>query len=213
MERDFYMNESMFFEQLRACKNKKDLALLTEKIIELLICKELKTHVVKSYISELLERGLDPSFVIYGNDVTESESTCIDNLVYAYDEKVLRIARLIFEKCGVPPKFYSYVGSRVDYNYYNEPYTVKLYLLASAYVWQMQETYIKMNENLYEEMFDDCYTTLRNDYNKLTLTPDIFKQIEKFDFLVEMLPQEAGASKRILHIFDRKSKIEVARYE
>ena len=101
----------------------------------------------------------------------------------------------------------------VDYNYYNVPYVVKLYLLASSYLWETEETYIKMSGNLFEEMFTTTYTSLRPEHKKLTLTPDIFKEIEKYDFSVEMLPQEVATPKWVLHIFEKESKIEVARYE
>ena len=70
-----------------------------------------------------------------------------------------------------------------------------------------------MSGNLFEEMFTTTYTSLRPEHKKLTLTPDIFKEIEKYDFSVEMLPQEVATPKWVLHIFEKESKIEVARYE
>jgi hypothetical protein len=57
------------------------------------------------------------------------------------------------------------------------------------------------------------YTSLRPECKKLTLTPAIFKEIEKYDFSVEMLEQEISHPKWVIHIFDKESKIEVARYE
>jgi hypothetical protein len=91
---------------------------------------------------------------------------------------------------------------------------VKLYLLLAAYLWETEETYIEMNDNLYKEMFDwnSCYTSLCQGYTKLFLTPDIFKEIEKYDFSVEMLEQQFGQCSWTIHIFDRERKIEVARY-
>jgi len=112
-------------------------------------------------------------------------------------------------------EFLTRLQFKVDFDCYNEPYVMKLYLLAAAYVWETKETYIKMSENLYEEMFDPtmCYTTLENGCKKCTLTPAVFKKIEKYDFMVEMLPQKVSRTEQVIHIFDKESKIEVAIYD
>ena len=45
-------------------------------------------------------------------------------------------------------------------------------------------------------------------------THNIFKEIEKYDISVEMLEQQiCKCGKWVIHIFEKESKIEVARYE
>lgn len=203
------MNNKIFYEKLSACKTKTELALLADDVFEAL-CDGLEADKGKEYISTLLDNGLDIAAEPYEND----DWICINAIRYASSDDVLDIARMIFDRCGVPSRFFSFVGTRVDYDCYNVDYVVKLYLLASAYVWQTEETFIKMNENLYEEMFGEyTYTSLQKDYKKLTLTPEIFREIEKFDFCVEMPPQKICECDRILHIFDKRTRIEVARYD
>jgi hypothetical protein len=203
------MKKEDFNVRLSLCLEEKDLIILADDVFEA-INDGLDITLAKSYVQQLLDKGLNPGSQPEDNDPW----ICINSLAYAYNDDVLDIARMIFDKCGVPDDFYSFIGMKVDYNYYNVPYVVKLYLLASAYLWETQDTYIKMSENLYEEMFTlHCYTSLQKDYKKLTLTPEIFKEIEKYDFSVEMLPQEICKPKWVIHIFDKESKIEVARYE
>ena len=71
-----------------------------------------------------------------------------------------------------------------------------------------------MSENLYEEMFDPLcvYTSQEEGFRKCSLTPAIFRDIGKFDFMVEMLPQQAHRGNWVIRIFDRESRIEVAQY-
>ena len=203
------MNEMEFDNKLALCSCEKDLVVLADEVFEE-INDGLDIVLAKLFVRKLLDKGLNPE----GHPEENDPWICINSLAYAYNDEVLDIARMIFDRCGVPLEFYSFIGSKVDYNYYNVPYVVKLYLLASAYLWKTEETYIKMNENLYEEMFTlHCYTSLQKDYKKLTLTPEIFKEIEKYDFSVEMLPQEICKSKWVIHIFDKESKIEIAKYD
>lgn len=204
------MNKTEFENKLSLCTDEKDITILADEVFEE-INDGLDISLAKSFVQQLLDMGLNPA----GQPEDNDPWICINNLAYAYKDDVLDIARMIFEKCGVPEEFYTFVGSKMDYNYYNVPYVVKLYLLASAYLWQTQETYIKMSNNLCEEMFNPLsgYTSLRPECKKLTLTPAIFKEIEKYDFSVEMLEQEINRPKWVIHIFDKKSKIEVARYE
>ena len=204
------MNRTEFENKLSLCANEKDITILAVEVLEG-INDGLDIALAKSFVQQLLDKGLTPE----GQPEDNDPWICINSLAYAYNDDVLDIARMIFEKCGVPEDFYSFIGTKVDYNYYNVPYVVKLYLLASAYLWETQETYIKMSDNLYEEMLDplSSYTSLRPECKKLTLTPAIFKEIEKYDFSVEMLEQEISNPKWVIHIFDKKSRIEVARYE
>ena len=202
------MNKIDFDNRLSTCSTEKDLAVLADEVFEA-INAGADISLAKSFVQQLLDKGLNPASQPEEND----DWICINGLAYAYNDDVLDIARMIFNRCGVPKSFYSFIGTMVDYNYYNVPYVVKLYLLASSYLWETEETYIKMSGNLFEEMFTTTYTSLRPEHKKLTLTPDIFKEIEKYDFSVEMLPQEVATPKWVLHIFEKESKIEVARYE
>ncbi len=202
------MNKTDFDNKLSLCYTEKDLAVLADEVFEA-INDGMDISLAKSFVEQLLDKGLNPTSQFEEND----DWICINSLAYAYNDDVLSIAKMIFDRCGVPKAFYSFIGTKVDFSYYNVPYVVKLYLLASAYVWKIEETYIKMSENLYEEMFTTDYTSLRPEHKKLTLTPDVFKEIEKYDFSVEMLPQEVATPKWVLHIFEKESKIEVARYE
>ena len=202
------MNKIDFDNKLSTCSTEKDLAVLADEVFEA-INAGMDISLAKSFVQQLLDKGLNPASQPEEND----DWICINGLAYAYNDDVLDIARMIFNRCGVPKSFYSFIGTKIDYNYYNVPYVVKLYLLASSYLWETEETYIKMSGNLFEEMFTTTYTSLRPEHKKLTLTPDIFKEIEKYDFSVEMLPQEVATPKWVLHIFEKESKIEVARYE
>ena len=202
------MNKIDFDNRLSTCSTEKDLAVLADEVFEA-INAGADISLAKSFVQQLLDKGLNPASQPEEND----DWICINGLAYAYNDDVLDIARMIFNRCGVPKSFYSFIGTKIDYNYYNVPYVVKLYLLASSYLWETEETYIKMSGNLFEEMFTTTYTSLRPEHKKLTLTPDIFKEIEKYDFSVEMLPQEVATPKWVLHIFEKESKIEVARYE
>lgn len=203
------MTKDDFDIRLSQCAGEKDITILASDVFEA-ICDGLDIALAKSFVQQLLEKGLNSKGQIEEND----DWICINDLAYADNDDVLAIARMIFDKCGVPSEFYSFIGAKIDYDYYNVSHVVKLYLLASAYLWETEETYIKMSDNLYEEMFTShCYTSLQKDCKKLTLTPAIFKEIEKYDFCVEMLEQEICIPKRVIHIFDKESKIEVARYE
>lgn len=202
--------KAAFEKRLAACADQTALAELAEAVLDEL-CETGDACLCKGYITALLDRGLDPHF-------QTDDGLWIEALAYPYDyedgQEELAIAKEIFERAGVPSDFYDFIATKVDYNYYNVPYIVKLYLLASAYVWEQRETYIQMSENLYREMFSESgdYTSLKTDCQNLYLTPAIFKDIERFDFSVEMLPQELGKSKWRLHIFEKDTKIEVAQY-
>lgn len=204
------MNTLEFENKLSLCTNEKDITILADEVFEE-INDGMDVALAKSFVEQLLDNGLNPA----GQPEDNDPWICINSLAYAYNDDFLDIARMIFEKCGVPLEFFSFIGTKIDYNYYNVPYVVKLYLLASAYLWKSEDTYIKMSDNLYEEMLDPLksYTSLRPECKKLTLTPDVFKEIEKYDFSVEMLEQEISHPKWVIHIFDKESKIEVARYE
>ena len=203
------MNEREFIEKLSFCHSKNQLNKLADEVL-FALNDGLLVETCKKYIKILLDKGYDPNVCL-------SEDECsLDGIFYFFNEAGLDIAKMIFDKCGVPSSFYAFIGTRIDYNYYNVPSVVKLYILASAYLYKEEETYIKMNENLYEEMFahDSQYTSFNSNCEKLNLTPEIFKNIERYDYMIEMFPQNVGdCGAKCIHIYDKKSRIEVARYE
>lgn len=204
------MKKAEFERRLSQCAQEKDLSILADAVFEE-INDGLDVTLAKSFVQQLLDHGFNPE----GQPEENDNWICINSLAYAYNDDVLDIARMIFDKCGVPQAFYSFIGTKIDYNYYNVPYVVKLYLLASSYIWESEDTHIKMSKNLYVEMLDplSSYTSLRPECKKLTLTPTIFREIEKYDFSVEMLEQEIGRPKWVIHIFDKESRIEIAQYD
>ena len=206
------MTNKEFTEKLEQCKNPKDLAVLADEITWEL-CDGKDIEIRKEWFSQLLDNGLDASIPVDEDYLGVDSSSCIDGFAYIYNEDALSIARMIFEKCGVPDALYYLARTKVDYDCYDVPYVVKLYLLASAYVYEKEETYIRMCDNLYEEMFEGNFTSIDTKSKKMALTPDIFKEIEKYDYSIEMEEQELGLyGSWVLHIFDKESRIEVAQY-
>lgn len=214
------MNHAEFEARLAQCQTERELAVLADTVLEELAEEDCEADnfpeqtvdwaKYRYFIQQLLERGLNPAVA----PEEDEERTCIDYLMYVYDDAVLEIARMIFEKCGVPTKFNGYLGSKMDLNQYDCPQTVKLYLLASAYLWETEETYLQMNENLCVEMFHGGYLWMwpEQDEHRLELTPAIFKEIEKYDFSVEYLPRTDHRAKWMFHIFEKESRIEIAKY-
>lgn len=169
-------------------------------------------------VRDLLDNGWDPNRPV-------GDSLPVFDLQYGYTDAHLEAAKMIFDRHGLPAaeidgstcSFFGWIGTKIDYNYYNSDFLVRMYLLCCAYT--DEETFLHFNPNVYVEMLDQncCYTSsvcLSPDSHPLILTPEIFKHFDQFDFMVEMLPQERGqCGCWKLHIFDRESKIEVATYE
>ena len=211
------MTNHDFLEKLSCAKSPLILAQLAEEVIQDSLDEKTDLQ-LKEFVHQiqlLLDHGLNPNIVI-------DETLCISDLQYGYTSYHLDAAKLIFDLWGLPSakdeeeelSFIDLIRTKIDYNYYNDDYLVKLYLLCCAYT--TEETYLTFSPNLYEEMFDPCacYTSATNKHTPLQLTAEIFKDIHKFDFSVEMLPQKKGyAGCWQLHIFDKESKIEVATYE
>lgn len=204
-----------FSEKLSHANTPYLLACLAEEVIEDALDKKdgAVLDAFVEQISQLLDAGLDPN-------VKVEETSCIYCLQYGDTDRHLDAAKMIFERCGLPSvtddeglTFFNYIRSKLDYNYYDCEYIVKLYLLCCAYT--QEETYIRFSENLCAEMFDPsrCYTSASDDNTPISLSTKIFKDIHRFDFCVEMLPQEKGYyGCWRLHIFDKESKIEIATY-
>ena len=213
------MTDREFEERLQKANTPQEIALLTHDAIEDAIDweageQEKKLFVVR--IRKLLDKGLDPN-------VKVEDSPCIWGLQYGCSDYVLDAARMIFEQCGLPTAkddegedFVGHLESNISYNYYCDSFAVKLYLLCCAYGYQ--DANLHFSPNLYQEMFDHTapYASsayLREGSQPLQLTPEIFKNIRRFDHMVEMLPQQKGYyGCWRLHIFEKHSKLEVATY-
>ena len=104
-------------------------------------------------------------------------------------------------------------GTLADQKGFKKP----LFLLCLAYTDEKFEL-MKMNENLYPEMFDECtmYTSImfvKEPENPLKLDYKVFRDFENIDFCIEMLEQKLGYyGCWKMHIFDKKSKLEIAVY-
>lgn len=160
------------------------------------------------------------------HDVVEDTNTTIEEIRKLFGERVAEFVasesedkRESFENCGIPTvvdedgdTFFSYIRSKIDYNYYNCEFLVKLYLLCCAYT--DEETYLRMEENLYEEMFEDSeYISSFDGKIPFNPTPKIFKDIEKYDYCIEMTEQKDGCyGCWKLIIYDKKSRIKVATF-
>ena len=144
-------------------------------------------------------------------------------LCLEYTDYHLEVARLIFDRCGLPvakcdgETFFDWFEGKVLYNYYDCDFVVKLFLLCLSYV-DKEDELMKMNANLYPEMFDECtmYTSImfvKEPENPLKLDYKVFRDFENIDFCIEMLEQKLGYyGCWKMHIFDKKSKLEIAVY-
>ena len=105
------MKKEDFNVRLSQCLEEKDLIILADDVFEA-INDGLDITLAKSFVQQLLDKGLNP-----GSQPEEKDPwICINSLAYAYNDDVLDIARMIFDKCGVPDDFYSFIGMKVDYN-------------------------------------------------------------------------------------------------
>ena len=134
----------------------------------------------------------------------------------------MKTARLIFDRFGLPTvkddggkTLLEWIESKVMYNYYNDDFTVKLYLLCLSYT-DGENELLKMSENLYPEMFSDGiqYTStfdLHKGSLPLKLDYKLFRNFENIDFCIEMTEQVKGYyCCWKMHIFDKKTKLELA---
>lgn len=212
------MDDKLFYTRLENAKTQHEIAQLAYDLLqESLDCDiaskfEAEIICLPQRVQKLVDKGLD------ANTLIDSES-CIFDLQYGYTDYHLQAAKIIFENCGIPTvvdedgdTFFSYIRSKIDYNYYNCEFLVKLYLLCCAYT--DEETYLRMEENLYEEMFEDSeYISSFDGKIPFNPTPKIFKDIEKYDYCIEMTEQKDGCyGCWKLIIYDKKSRIKVATF-
>lgn len=210
------MTMELFEARLRAADTPLLLAKLAYEIIEDSLYEESPEAMQEflCQISRLLDAGLDPDFVI-------DDAPCVWNLQYGYTDYHLDAAKLVFDRHGLPyakveddvSDFFSWIGSKLDYNYYDCDFIVKLYLLCTAYT--TEETYIRFEEHLCPEMFESSSSFHCSESSvPFHLTPEIFKDIHQFDYMIEWLPPQNGQrSAWKLHIFHKASHIKIATYE
>jgi len=85
------MNAEEFEKKLIGCSEAGEFVKLLEEVCNALL-HGMKVPLAKQCIARLLESEFKPS----------ADSLCLDSLMYVYNQKALEIARMIFEKIGVP---------------------------------------------------------------------------------------------------------------
>ena len=210
------ISETEFEKRLAEATDKDSLAQLAYDVIEASCDNKPRAKLLCSRFEKMLDKGLDINTIV-------DEQICINGLQYGYTDYHLEVARLIFDRCGLPmakcdgETFFDWIEGKVLYNYYDCDFVVKLFLLCLSYVDEENEL-MKMNANLYPEMFDECtmYTSIlfvKEPENPLKLNYKVFRDFENIDFCIEMLEQETGYyGCWKMHIFDKKSKLEIAVY-
>ena len=209
------MTDEEFRAGLSAAKGKNDLTRLMSEVFE----TASEGGNTAERVNMLIDAGFDP------RDTVEDASAAA-SVEYGYCESALSAARVWFGRLGLPDVLYAdmpedndyaaHLRSKIDYNYYRSDYVVKLYLLVTSFLPEDAETYIRFHENLYEEMFDPeaGYTSPRSGSKPCRLSCRIFRDVERFDFMIEMTEQERGLAGCFrIHIFERNSRIGVAVYE
>ena len=213
------MIDKTFEMRLNLSQTKEEIAQLAYDLIEDSVTHHSEDKIDSEIcefpekIQKLVDKGLDPNIII-------DEASCIFDLQYGFSDYHLQAAKIIFENCGLPTfededgfTFFNSIRSKIDYDYYNSEFLVKLYLLCCAYT--EEETYLSMEENLYKEMFDNSceYISARDGKTPFKITPKAFKDIEKYDYCIEMTEQIDGCyGCWKLIVFDKKTKIKVATY-
>ena len=201
-----------FIHKLETAKQDGQLAKLADEVLT----EQSDYSMLPVQMEMLIEAGLSE------NDTYEGEPW-FWWLMYCHETKYhLSAAKIIFEwldifkiKCD-GENFFEFLQSKIDYSDYDSPYLVKLFLLSCAYVDSVSG--LKMVENLYPEMFerDINYAgsvDLRENSKPFKLDASIFKDVDRFDFCVEMEEQKPGYyGCWHMFIYDKKSKLVVARY-
>lgn len=177
-----------FEERLFQSKSKRDLAVLAYDCIW---SDHEEYHLLPYRISRLLDAGIDI------NDFACDDEPWTWELLFTPTKYHLKAAKIIFERNGVPDavcdgeSFFDYLNSAIRFDSYSNSYRVRLFLLVCAYMENSPSCLKMMNDNNVE----------------------ILKYIDKFDYCVEFEKQASGFyGCWKMHIFDRKSKIEVAQY-
>ena len=87
------MNKIDFDNKISTCSTEKDLAVLADEVFEA-INAGMDISLAKSFVQQLLDKGLNPASQPEEND----DWICINGLAYAYNDDVLDIARMIFNR-------------------------------------------------------------------------------------------------------------------
>ena len=209
------ITETIFEKRLEEANDKQSLAQLAEDVLEQSLNNKSQAKLLYNRFEKMLDKGLDINTVV-------DEISCISLIQYGFTDYHLKTARLIFDRFGLPTvkddggkTLLEWIESKVMYNYYNDDFTVKLYLLCLSYT-DGENELLKMSENLYPEMFSDGiqYTStfdLHKGSKPLKLDYKLFRNFEKIDFCIEMTEQVKGYyGCWKMHIFDKKTKLELA---
>lgn len=209
------ITETIFEKRLEEANDNQSLAQLAEDVLEQSPNNKSQAKLLYNRFEKMLDKGLDINTVV-------DEISCISLIQYGFTDYHLKTARLIFDRFGLPTvkddggkTLLEWIESKVMYNYYNDDFTVKLYLLCLSYT-DGENELLKMSENLYPEMFSDGiqYTStfdLHKGSKPLKLDYKLFRNFEKIDFCIEMTEQVKGYyGCWKMHIFDKKTKLELA---
>ena len=209
------ITETIFEKRLEEANDKQSLAQLAEDVLEQSLNNKSQAKLLYNRFEKMLDKGLDINTVV-------DEISCISLIQYGFTDYHLKTARLIFDRFGLPTvkddggkTLLEWIESKVMYNYYNDDFTVKLYLLCLSYT-DGENELLKMSENLYPEMFSDGiqYTStfdLHKGSQPLKRDYKLFRNFENIDFCIEMTEQVKGYyGCWKMHIFDKKTKLELA---
>ena len=167
--------------------------------IESVFIENMHSNYIINAIGLLLDFGLDP------NTIVDDENAMWNTMWIDAPNVAASVMKLLLEKGGDPnhriraeeESLFEFIAFKVSYDEYTYEYfyTVQCWLVLMAYggCWRNGEIPITMlGENSVE----------------------IFKDIEKFDYEIEPLPQEPGKyGCWTMHIFNKETNEEVAVYK
>lgn len=166
--------------------------------VESVTIENMHSNYVVKAIEVLLEFGLDP------NTISNDNNAMWNTMWIDTPNVAASVMKLLLEKGGNPnhiipaegESLFEYIAFKVSYDEYTHKYfhTVQCWLVLMAY--------------------GACW---RNGKIPITMlgknSVEIFKEIERYDYEIEPLPQEPGKyGCWIMHIYDKETNEEVAVY-
>lgn len=171
---------------------------LDDKVPEVTLDHMNSNHLLES-LQQLLNHGLDPNVC-----VGEDADNVMWDLQFVDTPNIGASAMRLLLENGADPNLklppeeesvFDWLDFAVSYDSYTYVYMVQCWLVLMAYGGCWEDGKIPL-------------TMLNGN------TMDIFKNFERYDYSIEMLPQEPGYfGCWIMHIFDKRTKEEVARFE
>lgn len=200
-----------FKKRLSKAKTQGDLATLAGSVLE----ESRRKNDTTEKMRLLLDAGLSEYGYVDGD-------LWFWDLLYIETPQNLKVAKVILDRIDIlkvkydDETVFEVLQSKIDYYDFKSDYLVRLFLLFCAYMGEVKG--LKMSEDLYPEMFDEEIhfsgaIDIRAGSQPLQLTREIFKDIFRYDWCIEMEEQrnyQHGCW--TMHIFDKLSKIEIATY-